>query len=292
MRGTTALRTWAIRDAPDAQGRFPVVIYAPSLNAPNTENVELCEYLASYGFIVIASPSLGALSRSMTADVSGANAEAQDIQFLIDFAGSLPDADVSEVAAMGYSWGGMAALFAAARDKRVDAVISLDGSFRYDPGDVAKAGDVHPEQMTIPLLVFSRAEEPLETWSVKQHDDGPLGGAPSVLNAWVHGDLIHIHLLAMSHIAFSTLYERSERFTKEGLHFAPADYSLEDEAISFNWMARYTLAFLNAHLKQQGVAMEFLKNTPEANGVPKHLMSVTLRKAAEKVSDQSTPIQR
>jgi pimeloyl-ACP methyl ester carboxylesterase len=31
---------------------------------------------------------------------------------------------------MGYSWGGMAALFDAALDKRVRALISLDGSFR------------------------------------------------------------------------------------------------------------------------------------------------------------------
>jgi dienelactone hydrolase len=69
---------------------------------------------------------------------------------------------ISEVAAMGYSWGGMAALFDAARDKRVRALISLDGSFRYSPGTVKEAGDVHPDQMTIPLLVFSRAEVTLD----------------------------------------------------------------------------------------------------------------------------------
>ena len=76
-------------------GRFPLVIYAPSVNAPATENIELCEYLASNGYIVIASPSMGASSRSMTIDIAGANAEAQDISFQIDFAKTLPDVDLS-----------------------------------------------------------------------------------------------------------------------------------------------------------------------------------------------------
>jgi hypothetical protein len=30
------------------------------------------------------------------------------------------------------------------------------------------------------------------------------------------------------------------------MRFVPADYSLEDGAASYNWMARYTLEFLNA----------------------------------------------
>ena len=156
MHGLTALPAWARRDATMQVGRFPLVIYAPSVNAPATENIELCEYLASSGYVVMASPSMGAASRAMTVDVAGANAEASDISFLIDFAKTLPDTEMSEVAAMGYSWGGMAALFDAARDKRVGALISLDGSFRYSAGVVQEAGDVRPDQMTIPLLVFSQ----------------------------------------------------------------------------------------------------------------------------------------
>jgi dienelactone hydrolase len=280
MRGTTKLNAWAIRNAPMKAGRFPVVIYVPSLNAPATENIELCEFLASEGFVVIASPSMGATSRSMTVDISGANAEAQDISFLINFAITLPDTDASEVAVAGYSWGGMAALFAAARDKRVNALISLDGSFRYSPGTVQEAGDIHPDRMTIPLLVFSRAEETLETWDAMRKDKTQCDCAPNVLNEWTHGDLLHTRLLAISHIQFSSLYQRSERFRKEGTRFAPADYSLEEGAVSYNWMARYTLEFLNAYLKHEESAVLFLKRTPAENGVPKHVTAVTLRQAS------------
>lgn len=292
MQGTTDLQTWAVRDAPMQPGRFPVVIYAPSLNAPATENIELCEYLASNGYVVIASPSMGVDSRTMTVDLTGANAEAQDISFLVTFANTLPDADPSHVAVMGYSWGGMAALFAAARDKRIDTLVSLDGSFRYSPVTVQQAGDVHPDQMTIPLLVFSRAEETLETWDAMRKDKTHCDCAPNVLNEWTHGDLIHVRMLAISHIQFSSFYQRSERFRKEGLHFVPADYSLEDGAISYNWIARYTLEFLNAYLKNDSQAGAFLKNTPAENGVPQHLVAITMRKAQAKPGVSDAPAKR
>jgi len=292
MQGTTALHSWAVQDAAMQTGHFPVLIYVPSVNAPATENIELCEYLASEGFVVIASPSMGATSRSMTVDLPGADAEAQDISFLIDFATTLRDTDMSKVAAIGYSWGGMAALFASSRDKRIDALVSLDGSFRYSPQTVQETGDIHPDRMTIPLLVFSRAEEPLETWDAMRKDKNQCVTAPNILNEWTHGDLLHVRLLAISHIQFSSLYQRSERFRKEGLQFVPADYSLQDGAESYNWMARYLLEFLNAYLKHDQAASQFITHTPAENGVPKHLISVNLRHAPITQGKDDLPAQK
>jgi pimeloyl-ACP methyl ester carboxylesterase len=288
-RGTTALPASAVRNSAMLSGRFPVLIYAPSLNAPAIENIELCEYIASQGYVVMATPSMGANQRSMTLDLPGANAEAEDISFLIDFAKSLPDAEISSVAVIGYSWGGMAALFAAARDKRIDALVSLDGSFRYSPGTVQEAGDVHPDQMLIPLLVFSRAEETIEAWDAMHQSKNQGGLAPNVLNEWTRGDLFHIRLLAVSHIQFSSLYQRSERFRKEALQFSPADYSLEEGAESYNWMARYTLEFLDAYLKHDPEAIGFLKRTPAENGVPKHLVAASFRAGSDKPVQNGVP---
>jgi hypothetical protein len=101
-----------------------------------------------------------------------------------------------------------------------------------------------------------------------------------------------VQLLAISHIQFSSLYQRSERFRKEGMRFAPADYSLEDGAVSYNWMARYTLEFLNAYLKHEEPAVLFLKRTPAENGVPKHLMAATLRQAAAPPKQVTTPMKK
>jgi dienelactone hydrolase len=275
---TMSLR--AVRDAPLApgSGHFPIVIYAPGANDPAWENLDLCEYLASYGYIVIASPSLGAKSHRMTIDIGGANAQATDISFLIGYAKTLPDANTSKIAVVGMSWGGLANLFAAARDSRISALVSLDGSMRYFPHIVEEAGDVHPEQMAIPLLAFAERD-----WSIEDSDhylSSKNRAAPNVLNRWTHGDLIVVHMMSLSHAAFTSLYQRSEDFWWELAQVYPlrqADYGRADTMAGYGWVARYTLRFLDAYLKNDVSAMEFLKRSPAENQVPSHVMAVTYR---------------
>jgi len=129
---------WAVRDAVPSDGQYPVVIYAPSDSATAWENADLCEYLASHGYVVLASPSMGVSTRDMTDDVEGINAEARDISFLIAYAAALPHADVSKVAVVSWSWGGISSLFAAARDPHILALAELDGSMRYFPASCRK----------------------------------------------------------------------------------------------------------------------------------------------------------
>lgn len=264
---------WAVRDAPMKPGHFPVVIYAPSFSNTSWENADLCEYLASYGYVVVAGPDMGANTREMTSDVVGVNAQARDISFLISYARSLPGADLSEIAVAGYSWGGISNLFAAARDNRIDALVALDGSMRYYPELVEKAGDVHPEEMTLPLLFFTQREITLED-AVKFHQTGP-----SVLNEWTHGDLVTAHMVGMTHGEFSSRGQRRRDVRNASQEAGPDDYSREEIIASYSWVARYTLEFLDAYLKHDAAAMTFLKKTPEENGVPRHLMSVDFRVA-------------
>lgn len=107
MKATLGDSMWAVREAPQLTGKFPVVIYAPSLSSMSWENADLCEYLASYGYVVVASPDMGASSRAMTTDLAGINAQAADISYLIAYAQTLPDTDMSQVAVAGFSWGGI-----------------------------------------------------------------------------------------------------------------------------------------------------------------------------------------
>ena len=277
MAPSLASPLWAIRDAPSETGHFPVVIYAPSFSAPAAENADLCEYLASHGYVVIASPDMGAATRNMTQDLAGISAQARDISFLIGYAQSLPDTDMSEIAVAGFSWGGISNLFAAARDNRIDALVAWDGSMRYYPGLIKRAGDVHPEQMTIPLIYFTQGEFTIEDQEryLKDMD------SPNVLNAWTHGDLTTVHMLGMVHGEFSSGYQRDESFWK-GRGFAgsqKADYGREDGAIGYQWAAQYTLHFLDAYLKHDATALAFLKKTPAENGAPQHFMSVSYRAA-------------
>ena len=278
MTPTLAMPLRAVRDAPMETGRFPLVIYAPSFSAMSWENADLCEYLASYGYIVVASPDMGATTRNMTGDLTGIDAQARDISFLIGYAQTLPNTDMSKVAVAGFSWGGISNLFAAARDNRIDALVAFDGSMRYFPGLVKQAGDVHPEQMTIPLLFFTQGgmsmEEQARYLTNKSTNDGP-----SVLNAWTHGDLITVHMLGLVHTEFSSMYQRNEETWREFPDAQNADYGREDGIPGYAWVARYTLHFLDAYLKHDAAALAFLKKTPAENGVPAHLMSVKYRAA-------------
>jgi tetratricopeptide (TPR) repeat protein len=267
---------WAVRDANFASGRFPVVIYAPSFSAVAFENADLCEYLASYGYVVLASPGMGETTRSMTSDLAGTSTQARDISFLIGYAQTLPNTDMSEVAVAGFSWGGLSNVVAAARDNRIDALVSLDGSARYAPKLVKEVGDVHPEQMTLPWLFFTQGDLSLEYMAGNR----PMLDAPNVLNAWTHGDLVTVHMLGMAHGEFSAMFQRSEQFWKSRFpEYQKADYEREDGYTGYAWMARYTLQFLNAYLKHDAAAMAYLKRKPAENGAPKHFLSVDFRAA-------------
>jgi len=276
IKPTLAGSMWAVRDAPPVSGHFPVVIYAPSFSSMSWENADLCEYLATHGYVVIASPDLGEATRNMTDDLAGINAQARDISFLIGYAQTLPNTEMSALAVAGFSWGGISNLFAAARDNRIDALVALDGSMRYYPG-LVKSGDVHPEQMTIPLLFFAQGDMTLEDQA--RYLNGEKNQGPSVLNAWTHGDLVLVRMLGLVHVEHSSMYQRNEDVWKRFPDQQIADYGREDGIAGYAWIARYTLHFLDAYLKHDGASMAWLKKTPAENGAPPHFFSVNYRAA-------------
>lgn len=268
----------AVHDAPVRSGHYPLVIYSPSFSSVSWESADLCEYLASFGYVVVAYPAMGAKTRESTHDLEGAEAQADDVSFLISFAQSLPDTDMTRVAAVGFSWGCLADLLAAARDHRITALASIDGSERYFPGFVKASGFTKPEQMTIPLIYFEEADQSVEdqdALTTRFHSQGP-----SVLNEWQHGDLITVHMLGLFHPAFYSMSYRNEDIWKTELnHLQIADYDYRDCLLQFSWVMRYTRAFLDAYLKNGASAMSLLRASPSSNGLPKHQIAIRFRAA-------------
>jgi dienelactone hydrolase len=200
-------------------------------------------------------------------------AQRGDISFLIGYARTLPQADLSHVAVAGFSWGGISNLFAAARDSRIGALVSLDGSARYFPKLVADSGYVHPNEITIPVLFFRQGGMSLEdAGRGKQFTE-----APNVLNDLTHADLYNIHMYWMYHGDFSSTFQRNPDYWKNK---RDVDYSRSAANESYGWVARYVLNFLNAYFKQDAGAQEFLKRTPVENGAPVHLFNVDYRPAS------------
>jgi hypothetical protein len=274
LKNSFNISLWAVRDAQPVEERYPVVIYAPSDSSIAWENADLCEYLASQGYVVIASPSMGASTRDMTDDLTGINTQALDISVLISYAARLPDTDSSKVAVVSFSWGGISSLFAAARDPRIQVLAEMDGSMRYYPGLVADAGDIHPEQLKMPLLFFTSNEmNYIENLDKNYHGPSNDRIGRSVLNAWTRGDVITVNMVGMSHPEFCSMFQR----TKNAATFAEdqvADYGRADTNTSYSWVSLYMLQFLNAYMKHEPPAKAFLGKAPAENGVPRHFMAI------------------
>ncbi|TFW03197.1 tetratricopeptide repeat protein [Oxalobacteraceae bacterium OM1] len=263
----------AVRDAPAQVGKFPVVLYAPGYSGTAAENADLCEYLASHGYVVLASASQGARQRAMTVDVEGLETQALDIGWLIAQAVQMPNADASRLAVAGYSWGGLANVVAAAKDDRIKALVSLDGSVRYFPqmvdGGTQAIPYVTPARLAIPMLYVARRPASIEELNRRKNST-----TYSFLNSMTYADLYAVTMHPMAHKDFSS----------DGLHLARDsefdEYSRDEVTLAYGVMARYVHRFLDAYLKDDTAARAFMENNPTANGVPRHMVSLETRRAS------------
>ncbi|QOL51998.1 dienelactone hydrolase family protein [Massilia litorea] len=260
----------AVRNARAESGSFPVVIYAPSLSESAMENADLCEYLASQGYVVLSSASLGPRTRAMTTDLEGLEAQAADIAYLIGYASSLPQADTARVAVVGFSWGGLANVLAAAKDDRIQAIVSLDGSVRgtreFVDGGKDAAKYVTPARVAIPMLFVGR-----RPMTVEELNRAEVDSRYSFMNEMKYADVHIVTLLPMKHMDFSSY---SLRMSQDGRF---GDYTRDDIALAHSWAMRYARHFLDAYLKKDPAGLAFLDNSPAANKAPPHMMLASAR---------------
>jgi len=127
--------TGATHDAAIAAGPWPVLFYAPSFHDSPNENALIFELLASHGFVVVSSPSMGGTSRAMGGSILDMEAQVRDLEFIKAWAMSELPIDPQRIGVGGFSWGGMANVLFAARHPEVGAVLTLDGTRGYSHDD-------------------------------------------------------------------------------------------------------------------------------------------------------------
>ena len=219
---------------------------------------------------MLSSASLGAHSRAMTIDLDGVETQAADIAYLIGYASTLPQADTSKVGVIGFSWGGLANVFAAARDQRIAALVSLDGSLRGSPEYVDGGKDaakyVTPTRVAVPLLYLGARPRTVEELN---SNDTPT--RYSFMNEMKYSDVYITTLLPMKHGDFSSYGLRMAQNGSFG------DYTRDEIALAHSWAVRYTGKFLDAYLKGDPAARTFLRNAPAANQAPPHMMISSMR---------------
>jgi dienelactone hydrolase len=248
-------RMWAVSNASATTGKFPVVIYAPGGGGVAHETADLCEYLASHGYVVLASRSLGTRTSLINVDPEGLASQAGDIEFLLSYAHTLPQADMAHVAAAGWSWGGLANALAASHDSRINALVSFDGT---QFSDYTKA--IARTRLTVPWLYVQRRPE-----SVRELSADGMETSAILLNEAKYADIYHVVMNPMEHLDFTSLGLR----VAEPEHFT--EYSRAEIEAAYHWTCRYTLEFLDAVLKGNAAGRQFLTRTPVQNGVPAHM---------------------
>lgn len=228
------LPSMAVRDAKPAAGKFPLILYSLGSTAPAHVTPE---YLASHGYVVMQSPRLGAVSGFPPDSRDGADLETKlrDMDFLLNEARHLPQADLASLASIGFSAGGRWALAAAMKYPDLRAVVSLDSVMLYEKDAVFGAWKQMPhfslDAVRVPVLHMVRKafaeQETGKMWEQLRYAD-------------------------RTYVLFENEKLDHFDFQSAGLMTALAGLRGDDApavAQAFAAFNRWTLAFLDTHVK-------------------------------------------
>jgi|GEM_PF-1299191 len=149
----------ASKNAQPIKDIFPLVVVAQGNFHSAHHQAFLCEFLASYGYVVITTPSQTRITGQLT-DVSQAVASAEeqieDMEFAISAVKKFNDIDFNNIALLGHSFGGRSIPLLQMKNKNVRCLVSLDGGVGLNTAvdDIKKSPGFSSEKMDVPLLHF------------------------------------------------------------------------------------------------------------------------------------------
>ncbi len=122
--------TMSFYNIPDAQGKFPLLIYELGLDDHQMENSVLWEYLASHGYVVAVLPSFGENMEDKYVQYTkeGAMLLYGDALYAMNHIAKQDNIDLEKIGAIGHSFGGLIVNVLAKNQNKIKAIASLDGS--------------------------------------------------------------------------------------------------------------------------------------------------------------------
>lgn len=255
------LPTAAVRGAAARDGRFPLVVLAQGSDQSAFYHSILCEFLASHGYVVATSPSMGADSRFIGPSLKGAETQARDLEFTIRRLLEDPRTDRESLGLVAFSNGGLAAFLSLMRNSNIDALVSLDSVLGF-----SFAG---PLLRQSPFFDPSKAQAPV----MHLHPKGAQGSDLGLLNSLKYADTTLLSFTGLTHFDFSSLGVLSHMIVRNPAGEADA------VARGHEVIGRYVLHFLDVHLKGDRQGRDFLGRRPEENGVAGSLLAVSSRPA-------------
>jgi len=246
----------AVRDAQPAEGPFPLIIYHPHLRNSFAENAVMCEYLATYGFVVATTHSVGTHELNSEVNLVDLETLTRDKEFVLAHVRAYPFVDANRLGVMGYGWGGVTSLIMQMRNSDVMAVATFQGAFLWtDHLDLIRG---------IPQLAIERMYVPwLQMYA-------PIEPPPDLA-------LMDTCVYAPRYAArFSGL--RREDFTIYGMisehREDSANAYLEIASHGGEIICRYVKTFFRAYLNGDEESRRFLDNSPADNGIDPELLSL------------------
>jgi dienelactone hydrolase len=196
MERMCATPTVAHPSAKIAHGHFPLVLYASGQDSRADANVELGEFLASHGYIVVTVPQLGANEDDLELEGTAADVEVhlKDLEYALNFMRNRREVDASKLAIIGHSIGGTLSLYFAMQHPETSAAVSLDGSFGFtDRSKLFRAYPRYaPDKIRAPILDLRR-EQGVQEASLD----------PTVLGAAVNSKRYQVRFKKMFHGDFT-----------------------------------------------------------------------------------------
>jgi tetratricopeptide (TPR) repeat protein len=251
-----AAKTLAVKDAPAAEGRFPVVIYHPGLGGTYEDNSVMFEYLASHGYVVLSSAYPSATATEMNIDWD-LTRSFRDMEFLSRYACGLPYADADRLAAMGHSFGGQAVLaWRAEPASSVRAVVSIDSTVENvgidSPGFAKLKTHLQDNKRNLraPTLRFASRENEPKFATLEPY----LKFAPryeATVASLEHNDYLTHGAIRPALMPDKWADAKKARAVR----------------VSYDRVCEHVLRFLDATLKQRAEAREFLQRSLRGEGL-------------------------
>jgi dienelactone hydrolase len=243
----------AVREAPAAPGRFPLLLFAHG--SVETESV-MCEYLASYGYVVAAVRSRGAFDPVYRLSRENLDAVVADHDFVAARMLREPIVASSPIGVIGMSNGAIVAMALQLR-RPVGAIVSLDGGIGEDAGGIylreRSGGNV--AALHAPLLHFYVPNNPhLNLEHLRSYDSS---------------SRTLVFVRNMRHADFLS-YPAFEQVVPG---FSGPDVAA-DAHEGFDWVNRYTLHFLDAHLRNSKHGERFMARAADAQGMARGLLTI------------------
>ncbi len=271
-----ATPTAALRDAEPAEGEFPLVLYHSGIYGTVEDNQILCEYLASHGYVVVGSAYQPAHGRSFGID-SDLERCIKDLDRLINFMQGQPHVDIDRVGIVGHSYGASTGFaYRAENHSVVRGVVGLDSTIEYPtvPGSDYERDWVIPfrtriydrvQNLTAPMLIVAR-KDGRDGEPIRNEEYEPI---ETETNFSFYDKLVRAerYYMRVSGVGHNDVISQGVIASEVAARLDPTKTYMKVVRETFDVICLYALQFFNACLKDDAAGWEFLKRSPDGNGI-------------------------